>query len=257
MSEIVTLTSPSWPPAPSPCTTRPNSKSPIPLAAAQSTLPIMNSTAAASSTGLRPQISLNLPHDGRNLRPLEPIYLHRQETGETNAAEANRYELPIHVYADGEWNSPAITGMAVVMMVWSSADKNTHIYTTPWSDFCGFGSGKRKASYTQRPHYQKRVLPPNSLLILLRRHRRRGRRGLWRPSREGVLELCGGHGAQTVAAAAAGDIVVFLRVDREHGLVGCGRCGSGGGGLHGERFHGQPVQQRLRNVPRLCEGRGR
>jgi hypothetical protein len=131
MSEIVTLTSPSWPPAPSPCTTRPSSRSPIPLAAAQSTLPIMNSTAAASSTGLRPQISLNLPHDGRNLHAARqnPIYsLEGKKQGHTHAAEANRYELPIHVYADGEWNSPAITGMAVVMMVWSSADKNTHIY---------------------------------------------------------------------------------------------------------------------------------
>lgn len=74
---------------------------------AASRLPTKNTPDAASKTGLRPQISENLPHDG------------------TEAAFASKYADPIQVYPAFEWKYSLIVGRAVVIIVVSRAARKT------------------------------------------------------------------------------------------------------------------------------------
>jgi len=74
---------------------------------AASKLPIKNTAAALSNTGLRPQMSENFPHDG------------------VLAALASKYADPIHVYPAFEWKYSLIVGKAVVIIVVSRAARKT------------------------------------------------------------------------------------------------------------------------------------
>ena len=74
---------------------------------AASKLPIKNTAAALSNTGLRPQMSENFPHDG------------------VLAALASKYADPIHVYPAFEWKYSLIVGKAVVIIVVSRSARKT------------------------------------------------------------------------------------------------------------------------------------
>jgi hypothetical protein len=62
-----------------------------------------NTATAPSNAGLRPQISLHFAQIG------------------PDAAFANKYALPIQVYPAADFSEAEIVGIAVAMIVWSSA----------------------------------------------------------------------------------------------------------------------------------------
>src|ERR1700676_5041433 len=88
-----------------------NGRSPNSPASPESQQPHRNSPIPASSIGLRPYRSPNLPHTG------------------TMTVEDKRYAVVTHEYSSSPCNWLMITGIAVDTMVWSNADSRNTIIT--------------------------------------------------------------------------------------------------------------------------------
>lgn len=107
-SEMTMLTKMIKPPPPTPWRTRDAINMRILTETAHSRDPMRKTTLASRMTGLRPQISLSLPHRG------------------TDAAFASRYAEPTQVYSEVvAARLPAMAGKAVVTIVISRAARNS------------------------------------------------------------------------------------------------------------------------------------